>query len=125
MVASVPCVGAECSEFPEFQVGPPLTLAGSPPGRPYHSPDHTLGSGTDAPLLHPLAEIEHCPSKTLSLLAVYAEDGTCELLVLPPRFCFCFLDPGLNADDAVDDCAGCPLLSSAGGSLGYLILMRP
>ncbi|GMH22927.1 hypothetical protein Nepgr_024770 [Nepenthes gracilis] len=65
MVASEPCVDAVCAELPKFQVGPPLSLAGCPPGRPIHSPDLTLGSGTDAPLLHPLAEIEYCPSKTL------------------------------------------------------------
>ncbi|GMH21110.1 hypothetical protein Nepgr_022952 [Nepenthes gracilis] len=41
----------------------------------------------------------------------------------PPGYVLLY--PGLNADDAVDECAGCPLLSSAGGSLGYLILMRP
>ncbi|GMH16161.1 hypothetical protein Nepgr_018002 [Nepenthes gracilis] len=64
-VASMLCVGADCSTNLDFQNGPPTTLAGSPTGRPMLSPDHTTGSGTVSPLLPPSDEVEHCHSEKL------------------------------------------------------------
>ncbi|GMH27832.1 hypothetical protein Nepgr_029675 [Nepenthes gracilis] len=66
-VASMLCVGADCSTNLDFQNGPAITLAGSPTGRPKLSPDHTIGSGTVSPLLPPSDEDEHChPEKLMS-----------------------------------------------------------
>ncbi|GMH09768.1 hypothetical protein Nepgr_011609 [Nepenthes gracilis] len=64
-VASMLCVGADCSTNLDLQNGPPIALAGSPTGRPKLSPDHTTGSGTVSPLLPPSDEVEHCHSEKL------------------------------------------------------------